>query len=96
MVVGDIALVLEPRGEGINEREGWVGDGSVVGDGRVHQFVHFDQCIGNGGAIVMLKEVLIWYHVALRIADRDGGNDGSGVVCRIIVVAGELDDHAGG
>ena len=37
---------------------------------------------------MVLKKVLIGYHVTLGIMDGDGGDDGSCVVCCILIVAG--------
>ena len=42
MVVGDLGPVLEPRGERVNKREGWVRDRLSVVDGGVYELVHFD------------------------------------------------------
>ena len=43
---------------------------------------------------MVLEEIRILDGVSFNRANGDGGNDGSGVVCRIVVVAGELDGHA--
>ena len=80
MVVGDLAAVLEPRREGVNEREGRVRDRLSGIDGGINELVYFDQCLGDGGAVMVLKEVLIGYHFALGITNGDGGDDGSCVV----------------
>ena len=76
MIIGNLAPVLKPRGEGVNKREGWVGDGPSLVDRRVRQIIYLGQCIGDGGAIVVLKEVLIWHSVANEIANGDVGDDG--------------------
>ena len=59
VVVCNLAPMLEPHWEGVNDRKGWVGELPGIFDWGVYQFVHFDQRIGDGGTIVMLKELLV-------------------------------------
>ena len=55
MIVGDLAAVLEPRRKGVNERERRVRDRLSVVDEGVDEFVHFYQCLGDGGAGMVLE-----------------------------------------
>ena len=73
VVARDPAAMLGPRGKGIDEREGWVRDGSILVYRGVRNPVHFGQCLGEGRYVMVLEEVLIWHVVSRRIVDGDGG-----------------------
>ena len=74
--------------------ERWIRRRARLVDRRVGKLVHFHERLGNGGTVVMLEEICILDSVSLSRADGDGGNDGGGVVCRVGVMAGELDGKA--
>ena len=69
-------------------------DGVV--DGEVDKLVHFYYGLVDSRAVMMLEDIRVWYRVAFSVADGDGGDDSSSVVCWIVVVIGKLDGHSQG
>ena len=64
VVVGDFAAVLDPGREGVNDIERCIGINTGFVDGGVVDCIHFGQSLGEGGDVVELEEILIWYGVA--------------------------------
>ena len=64
MVVGDVAAVLEPGRDGVNNREVWIGSDPGFVDGGVGDRIHFGQGLGEGGGVVELEEILTYHGVS--------------------------------
>ena len=55
----------------------------------------FGQGLSEGGAVMVLNELLIWHGVVTcRVLDRNGRDNSCGVVVVLVFVAGDLEQHA--
>ena len=64
LVVGEFSAVLDPGREGVNDIERCIGINTGFVDGGVVDCIHFGQSLGEGGDVVELEEILIWYGFA--------------------------------
>ena len=94
VVIRDLFAVLKSAREAGDDGERWIRRRAGLVDRKVGELVHFYERFGNGETVMVLEEIRILDSVSFDRANEDGGNNGNGVVRRVVVVARELDGQA--